>query len=106
MEFVRPYVERITTQDQRRKASELYNAALSVFTQHPQETGESYLQHLAFTLKMGARIVTCGALLLIHGFFPFTFRRTVSTQIKKIYAILNDRGSMKSSQITDSNWEI
>jgi hypothetical protein len=77
-----------------------------LFVSHPHETGETYAEHLLFTVKMGLRIASCGILLLVHGLLPFTFRRTVSMQIEKIYAILKGRIPKRRLEELDASWDI
>lgn len=62
-----------------------------LFTEHPHQTGETYWQHLAFTLAMGLRIAGCGLLIMVHGLLPFLFTSTTSSQMKVIHAILRSR---------------
>jgi hypothetical protein len=106
MESAKPYLERVIPLEAKQKLSEWLLQLKYLFVSHPRETGETYMEHLAFTVKMGVRIVTCGVLLLIHGLFPFTFRRTVSMQIEKIYAILKGRIPKNRLQEIDENWQI
>lgn len=61
------------------------------FTEHPEQTGETYAQHLWFTLTMTVRLLTSGLILLIHGVFPFCMVRTASNQIEMIYRIMKTR---------------
>lgn len=61
------------------------------FTHHPEETGETYLQHLGFTLRMGARFIYTTTVLIIHGLFPFLLTRAASRQIEIIYTIMRAR---------------
>ena len=77
-----------------------------LFTQHPEETGETYTQHLKFTSIMSGRIVLCGTILFIHGLFPFTFRHTVSSRIESIYRILKARIPKNRRDEIDLNWDI
>lgn len=75
----------------RQKAVELKVQVERAFTEHPKETGETYLQHLWFTAKMTSRLAYSSVVLLMHGFFPFLFTHAASTQIEKIYSILRAR---------------
>lgn len=63
----------------------------TLFSTHPKETGETYFQHLRFTLTMTSRIIFCGLALLIHGAFPFLLKRTTSRQLQTIYRIIQTR---------------
>lgn len=61
------------------------------FTEHPKQTGESYLEHLWFTIRMTLRMVYTSIALFLHGVFPFIFVRTASTQMEKMYLIMLTR---------------
>lgn len=61
------------------------------FTEHPHETGESYLQHLWFTVRMAVRFIYVTFVLLLHGIFPFLFMRAASSQIEIVYRIMKTR---------------
>ena len=61
------------------------------FTQHPEDTGETYLEHLWFTFKISLRFAYVTLVILIHGLFPFWFVRTSSQQIEKVYGIMKSR---------------
>lgn len=61
------------------------------FVEHPQMTGETYLQHLWFTVKMSLRLFFTSVVLLLHGLFPFVFVKTASQQIEIIYGIMKSR---------------
>jgi len=55
-----------------------------VFIKHPQDAGESYWQHLCFTLRAGCALIVIGLVLLIHGIFPFLFVHTASCKIESL----------------------
>lgn len=63
----------------------------SLFTLHPHAAGESYWQHFAFTVKMGAGFSVVGIIILVHGLFPFLFTKTASTRIEKLYSRMKER---------------
>lgn len=80
------------TQDRhKQKAIDLRDQMERAFTDHPKETGETYLKHLWFTVKMTSRMVFTALLLFIHGMFPFLLTRAASTQFEKMYQILRSR---------------
>ncbi len=64
---------------------------IRLFVEHPREAGETYWQHLRFTLGMSSRFLYCWLALFIHGIFPFLFTRTGSSQIEKMHCIMQDR---------------
>lgn len=61
------------------------------FTRHPEETGETYFEHMGFTLVMGMRFIFIGVVILVHGILPFTFIRTASNQVMQVYRIMRMR---------------
>ena len=69
-----------------------------VFCDHPHEAGETYFQHLLFTICLGLRLVMTGLIIVIHGIFPFLFTRTSSNQIFKIFEIMKKRNPAKYGQ--------
>jgi hypothetical protein len=79
-------------QDKHREQAQKARAdLLRMFNEHPRMTGETYLQHLKFTIVMSTRFLICWAALLIHGIFPFLFTKTVSHQMEIIYGIMKKR---------------
>lgn len=46
------------------------------FTEHPDSVGESYAEHMGMAFGFGAKMVLSGLACLIHGIFPFLFKRT------------------------------
>lgn len=73
------------------KARDVQARVKKAFTEHPEDTGETYLEHLWFTVKLGVRFAYVTMVILIHGIFPFIFMRTASLQIEKVYAIMKSR---------------
>ena len=85
--------------EHRAQARELRRA----FTEHPQETGETYLQHLWFTLGMSARFIFTTLVLLTHGLFPFLLTRSASRQIEEIYRIMKTRIPQSRRNVIDAD---
>lgn len=75
------------------KMRPLLAAAHKAFTEHPAAAGESYSQHLLFTLGMGGRLMFAGLVIALHGLFPFMLTYTGSNQLKKCNKILSDRAT-------------
>jgi hypothetical protein len=48
------------------------------FTAHPNDVGETYVQHAVFAMRYGAKMTLGGIAALAHGLFPFLFRTTAS----------------------------
>lgn len=63
------------------------------FTAHPAEGGETYLQHLWFTVGMSSRFLLVSGVLMTHGLFPFLMTKTGSRMIENIYNIMKSRGA-------------
>jgi len=59
MEMVMPYLDR-------------------VFLAHPRTVGESYLQHSAFALRIGSRLLLAGMAALVHSIVPCLCESTAS----------------------------
>ena len=47
------------------------SAVRGIFTEHPYSVGESYFEHLFFTIFIVIRSIVVAGVFLIHGFFPF-----------------------------------
>ena len=81
----------LTREDHRRKARALRQDLNRAFTEHPADTGETYVEHLWFTTKMSARMLYTMVVLIIHGLFPFLLTRAASMQIETVYRIMKSR---------------
>lgn len=81
----------LTRAEHRAKARAMRDEVARAFTEHPEATGETYLEHLWFTTKMSARLFYAMVVLLIHGLFPFLLLRAASNQIERIYSIIKTR---------------
>ena len=79
--------------------------ALIAFGKHPLETGETYWQHLWFTLRMSARFFYIGLAIVVHGLFPFLCVRTASNEIQKVYGIMKTRVP-KMRRESDTQYDI
>lgn len=72
------------------------------FIDHPEQTGETYLQHLAFTARTTVELFCIGAALIIHGLFPFLFETTASRGIKRLNEIVTER-ARNASALSDKS---
>ena len=63
----------------------------NIFTQHPKETGDSYLQHLLMALKYSFTLFLLFLTAFIHSIFPFIFKNTTSSKIIKMAEDLKTR---------------
>jgi uncharacterized protein YjeT (DUF2065 family) len=76
------------------KAQALYMRTKAAFTEHPAEAGESYGQHLWFSISMAGRLLACSVVLLIHGLFPFMCCHTASQKMNKCQSVMTERAKM------------
>ncbi len=94
--------EWLTRDEHKQKARELRDA----FTEHPSLTGETYLQHLWFTVRMAVRFLYTTTVLLIHGIFPFLLMKAASTQIEAVYKIMRSRVPKARRDIIDIDYQV
>lgn len=88
------------------RISQLRTDVEKAFTEHPESTGETYLQHLWFTAKMSARFTYSGAAIVLHGLLPFLCTRTASNQIEQIYRIMKTRIPLKRREEIDQEMRL
>lgn len=88
------------------KAREIAADVERAFTEHPHETGETYLQHLWFTVKMGGRLFYTTVVLTIHGLFPFLLVKTASRQIERVYGIMRARVPKARRDVIDLDYQV
>ena len=55
----------------------------NIFTEHPQQVGEVYLQHFKFAFLFGFDLMIGGLACIIHAIFPFMFEKTGSNFLFK-----------------------
>ncbi len=72
----------------------LWQRIKAAFTAHPAEAGETYSQHLLFTVGMAFRLIACSVVLIIHGIFPFLCCHTASKKMKRCQAVVAERAKM------------
>lgn len=73
---------------------------------HLEEAGESYTQHLWFTVRISARLLFTSIALTIHGLIPSLFTRTASSQMEAIYLIMKSRIPKARLQELENDWQI
>jgi hypothetical protein len=79
---------------------------VTIFTRHPAQTNETYLEHLLFTVRMSLRFILVSLFLFTHGLFPFLFTRTASKQIETIYLIMRSRIPKTRRDIIETEYDI
>ena len=87
--------------EHKQKVRALRHGVGRAFSAHPGETGETYLQHLWFTVRMAGRFVYTTTVLLIHGLFPFLLMKAASVQIEAVYTIMRSRVPKARRDIID-----
>jgi hypothetical protein len=63
----------------------------NIFTQHPEEVGETYAEHLRSAGGFGLRMVLGGLACMVHAVFPFLFVQTGSRTMSALYRRMNRR---------------
>jgi hypothetical protein len=63
------------------------------FTAHPNDVGETYLEHGAFACRYGAKMTWGGIAALLHGLFPFLFKTTGSRITRELNETLEQSAS-------------
>ena len=62
-----------------------------LFLQHPADAGESYSQHLLFTIKTGGYLLLTSVALIFHGLVPKFHQTTASDRIIQLNDIMKKR---------------
>lgn len=96
----------VMCEERRAKARELRAELAKAFTEHPEETGETYLEHLWFTVTMASRFLYALLVLVIHGIFPFLLMRAASAQIEVIYRIMKTRIPKSRRDAIDADYHV
>ena len=68
------------------------NQIARLFTDHPQSVDETYFEHLVFAGKFSGKLFAAGFCALIHAILPFTFEKTASRIIGRLYERTHNRG--------------
>jgi hypothetical protein len=96
----------LTREEHREKARVLRAEINRAFTEHPEDTGETYWQHLWFTSCMSARFLFTTIVIMIHGIFPFLLTRTASNQIDRVYKIIQQRIPKSRRETMDADYHV
>ena len=56
----------------------------NIFTKHPKEVGESYLQHFGKALKFSCLLFSLSLKALVHSLLPFCYETAVSERVKTL----------------------
>ena len=57
----------------------------SLFREHPESVGETYLEHMRVALGFSFVMTRAAACCLVHAFLPFLFQRTGSSAVEQLY---------------------
>jgi hypothetical protein len=57
----------------------------SLFAEHPNSVGESYLMHMLQAGRFAGRLLLAGIVCLIHAVLPFLFEKSASGAIAELY---------------------
>lgn len=52
---------------------------INIFTDHLEEIGETYFEHLGHALHCGVLLFLASIACIVHAFLPFVFKDTAST---------------------------
>jgi len=96
----------LSREEHRAKARNLRTELNRAFTKHPEDTDETYWEHLWFTLRMSARFLFTTIVIMIHGIFPFLLTRAGSDQIEAIYRIIKTRIPKSRRDAMDSDYHV
>ena len=71
----------------------MFARARELFTAHPGNLEESYLEHLGHAMSYAWRLAAAAFCALTHAVFPFLFERTASNLIREMHAEMAARGA-------------
>ena len=69
------------------------------FNRHLVESGENYFEHFLFAFATSMWILLTGVILICHAFFPFLFRVTASSSIRKVNEVMQKRRDMLADRV-------
>lgn len=56
----------------------------NIFTEHPNEVGENYFQHMGHAIGFCLLLLSLSFKAFVHAVFPFWYRTSVSDRILKL----------------------
>ena len=63
----------------------------NIFTKHPQEVGETYLEHLFNAVRFAFTFLLLFVVALIHSIFPFLLTKTASCVVQEMAKHMEER---------------
>ena len=64
---------------------------INIFTKHPKEVGETYLQHMWAAVRYSFTFLLLLFVSLIHSIFPFLFIKTASCVVQEMAKHMEER---------------
>ena len=64
---------------------------MNIFTKHPTEVGESYLEHGFSAMRYAFTFLLLFVIAFIHAIFPFLFIRTASNCVSEMTKHMEQR---------------
>ena len=64
---------------------------MNIFTEHPMQVSETYLQHMKKALTFSFKLLLMSCQALLHALMPFLFVTTVSNKIEVMNDLLQKR---------------
>ena len=64
---------------------------INIFTKHPKEVGETYLEHMWNALRYSFTFLLLLFVSLIHSIFPFLFIKTASCVVQEMAKHMEER---------------
>lgn len=73
------------------------------FQDHPSSVGETYASHMVSAASFAARMWIGGIACLVHGLFPFLFKRRGSDAIRALHtAMVTDRDRVRGGRLMEA----
>jgi uncharacterized membrane protein len=66
----------------------------NIFTQHPSEVGEEYLEHGYHAMKYALTFLCLSLVAIIHAVFPFLFKTAASDKVMKMADNMRNRNPL------------
>ena len=64
---------------------------MNVFTKHPKEVGETYLQHMWASFRYSFTFALLVGVAIVHAILPFVFTKTASCVIQDMSKHIKER---------------
>ena len=64
---------------------------MNIFTKHPTEVGESYLEHGFSAMRYAFTFLLLFVIAFIHAIFPFLFQQTASNVVSEMTKHMKQR---------------